>query len=193
MKSGKGVCPGCRVRAEEFEAAVLKQVLDWAFSLVNVRETLKAVRKALAERSKPIRALRVEADDIGAKLARYYAAFESGAMNADDVGDRVKELRLAQKRIEGEIQSRAAIESLPEHLNRPETIIKAQREFRGLFENGSLQLKRRYLNIVLERIEVKGGLVTLTARTEGIVATLENAVGWNERGVAAVMSSNNKW
>ncbi len=126
-------------------------------------------------------------------MQRYYEAFEGGAMDAEDMGERVKELRLKKKGLEGELANRTTIQELPAYFSRPKYIEQIRGELRGIFANSNQHLKKRYLRILLEDIVVDGKQVTVKARNAGIIAALETGGGNGNGGVAKVISSCNKW
>ena len=123
-------------------------------------------RSTALEREKPAKALRREIEDVGKRLQRYYDAFESGAMDPEDMGERVKKLRLEKKGLEGELARRTTIQELPACFSRPKYIEQIRGELRGIFANGNQQLKKRYLRILLESIVVDGDQVTVTLKCE---------------------------
>jgi hypothetical protein len=193
LKSGKEACPGYRWQVEPLEKAVIGPVLDWIFSEENVKALVKEVRKVLLEREKPAKALRKDIADVEQGLARYYTAFEEGALDPADMADRVKELKRTQKGLEAELAKRTSIQQLPAHYSRPEYIESVRQELRGIFENGSHQLKTRYLNILLEEIVVDGDKVHVKPKGEGIIASLENSGRNGDGGVGKVISLSDKW
>ena len=193
LKQGKTSCPGTRVQVEKFQDRVLEEVLDWAFSVENVKEVVTAVRKSLIEREQPTKEIRERLEEIETRLARYYEAFETGAMEPEVVNERIRGLKREQEDAEAELVARTTVTDLPAHLTRPDTLAKIQQSIRDTIISGSPDLKKHYLKLLLDSVVYSKERVEITAKSAGVVGMLEADVEPSARGVAAVRSSIQKW
>ncbi len=194
MKEGVSSCPGHRVRVEEFERFVLKQVVDWAFSVEHIRGLIKEIRKALADIERPVREVRKQLEDVNARLAKYYEAFEQGRLEPEFVRERTGSLKEQKKALEMELERIRAPKALPPHLSKLENIKKIQQSLRDTFLNGTPGLIKRYLGIILKEVVINGDEVTITGQTAGVMALLDTSE--NEKstpGVTGVLYSCHKW
>ncbi len=193
LKEGKTACPGHRVQVRSFEKHVLEQILNWAFSEANVKAVVAEVRKALAERHRPVKELRSQIADVERKLTRYYDAFEDGTLDPANMDDRVKELKVKEKKLEDELEHRTSVKELPPHLSSPENIALIRDELLKLVFTGSPQTVKRYLGILVEDIVMDGKKVSIRVKNEGILALLEQKEKLSTGGVAPVLNSVYKW
>jgi site-specific DNA recombinase len=193
MQSGKDACPGCRVRVDQFEPVVLDTVLDWIFSMDNVLPVVKALRKALKDRSKPLKALRHRIEEVEAALARYQEGFEQGAFTVNDVAERFRELAAKKRAMEDEYAQRSTIQPFPAELAKTENVARIQERLKEVFRTASSHTKKQYLHALVEHIVFDGKRVEVKARNDGIIAVLENLEALEAGDVAKVISQAKKW
>ena len=173
IKQSVEACSGHRVPVADFEAAVLQQVVDRAFTPETVRSILGEVQRALLERQKPIRNIQRQIEDIEAKLERYFEAFEAGKLDPDDVTERTKKLRAEKRVLENDLRRRSAAPVLSPEIMNDANIALAQKQLREVFLNANRRIIKRYLNLLIEKVIIHGDEVTLIWSTPGILATLE--------------------
>ena len=193
LESGKDACPGYRIGVDALEIQMLNEVLNWIFSAEHVRGLLKAVRKAMVERAKPLRELKKQIGEVEKALARYQEGFEKGAFSMDDVAERFRELGQQKKALEAEHLSRSTVKELPASFSRTENIEHVRQALAYIFKTASHQVKKRWLNILIEYIIFNGDRIEVKARNDGIIAVLENAEGLEAGVMTEVISSSNKW
>ncbi len=194
MKEGVDACSGHRVQIDDFEKEAVKQIVDWAFSLDNVRKLLKEVRQALKDKERPIKEIRHQLEEVESKLKRYYDAFEAGRLEPEFCQDRVVPLQEQKRRLELELERRRAPKELPTHLSRMENILKIQEAMRQLFTQNKPTVVKRLLGVLVKEIVINGEDVTLVGQPAGLMALLEN--GSKMRGsveVTEVLNSCYKW
>lgn len=190
---GKDACPGCRLPMKAAEHAIIEEVLDKAFSKQNVLNLVKEVRRSLAESERPVRAIRKELDEVEKKLQRYYDAFESGAMDPELVGDRVKILTADKHKFKAELAKRTAIHELPASIASDENIAKIQEQLRSIIAAASPGGIREYLNIILDKIIVNGNSIEIHGFSAGVMATLAVNIDENTGSVTRVRAERDKW
>jgi site-specific DNA recombinase len=193
LKQSKSGCSGHRVSVQSFEKHVLNAIIDWVFSLENVKALVSKMRKIMADRRAPIKDLRHKLMDIEKRLNRYYEAFEQDTMNPADVADRVKALKVQKSEAEEELDQRMRNSELPASLYNPISIERIQQDFRDTLRSSSPQTIKRYLRILIEDIVLDGNKVTVRVKNEGILGFLEQNEPLSSGGVEPVLNSIYKW
>ena len=193
LTSGKDACPGCRVRVDLFEQVVLETVLNWIFSSDNVLPVVRALSKALKNRSKPLNALRHRIEEVQAALTRYQEGFEQGAFTVNDVAERFRELAAKKRELEEEYAQRSAVKAFPKELAETENLVRIQEQLKEVFRTASAHVKKQYLHVLIERMVFDGKQVQVKARNDGIIAVLENLEALEAGEVTKVISQVKKW
>lgn len=193
LKSGETACAGVWVGAEAFEQVVLDKILDWIFSVDHVRTVVKALRKALDERSKPLQALKRQIAEVQAAIAKYQEGFEKGLFQMEDVAERFRELGAKKRALEFEFAERSALTTFPAALTKTENVVKLQAQLREVFRTASMRVKKQYLDALIEYITFDGVKVEVKARNDGIIAILEDPAALKPESVAGVISISQKW
>ena len=194
MKEGVKACSGHRVRVEEIERFVLNLLLDWAFSVKNIQDLIKGIRRGLAEREKPMRQLKTQLEAVNGKLKKYFEAFEDGNYEKELFADRIASLKAEKQALQLEIERRAAPVDLPAHLSSESTIQKVQQGLKDLFLTGTPGLKKRYVNVLVKEIVINGEEITITGHTAGAMAVLETGdKKISTPDFSGVLNASHKW
>ena len=119
-------------------------------------------------------------------MQRYYDAFESGAMDPELVGDRVKNLTADQRSLKAEFTRRTKIHALPASLTSDENITKVQSSLRQMVLTSPPGAIRQYLNIILEKIIVHGHNIEIIGKTAGVMGILSMQNEEDDQGVHKV-------
>ena len=194
LKEGVEACSGHRVRIDEFERQAVKQIVELAFSVENIKRLLKDVRQALRDKERPIKEIRLQLEDIESRLKRYYDAFESGKMEPEFCGKRVDTLEIQKKQLELELERRRAPKELPPHLGRKDNILKIQESMRQLFTQSKPTVVKRLLRTLVKEIVINGDDVTLIGHATGLMAMVETGSKRKSTPeVTEVLNSCYKW
>lgn len=193
LKQTKKGCPGHRFRAELFEEQIFDAVINWAFGSENIKALVKGLKKARAEKEKPAAAIKARIKELAKILERYYAAFENGAIDAQELSERVGPHKLEKRRLEEELEQRTVMNSLPPGLENPEKMAAIREELRKFFNTVEPQTKRRLMSIIMDKIIVNGKQVTMHAKAAGIIAVFDVGKVSGEEGVARLINSHKDW
>lgn len=166
-------CSGHRLPARAAENFILDQLITKAFSEANVKMVIHALRQAALAEQRPLKEVRIELDDLTARLQRYYEAFETGAMQIADVGDRLKDLKVRHAKLKAEYDERTSVELPSDEDITPEKITALQSAMREALRSGTHQMVKQYLGILLKEVVVDGEQFTMVGKTEGMLAVLE--------------------
>lgn len=162
----------------------------WHTGLVSL---VKALHKALKDRSKPLKELRGRIEEVETALARYQEGFEQGAFTVNDVAERFRELAAQKRELEEEFTRKSAIKTFPAELAHTENVVKVQEQLKEVFRTASSHVKKQYLRVLIEHIIFDGKRVEVKARNDGIIAVLENLEALETGDVAKVMFEAKKW
>src|SRR5688500_13565704 len=76
--------------------------------------------------------------------------------------------------VDSEYKERTAVHVIPSYSLTPEAVASLQNKFKQVFSSGNQPVIKQYLNILLEKIIVDGNTFTVTGRTPGLLAIVEN-------------------
>ena len=92
------------VRREVLETAVLSRTKNSLLSPTNIQKLVREVNREIGKRSSAVATRAKELDreitQVLSRLGRYYEAFESGTLSAEDLGPRVAELNSQRDELE---------------------------------------------------------------------------------------------
>ena len=181
LREGKEQCDGRAYPQDAIEKAVLTHLAEKIFTDDTCKEILRQVceesgffRQRVNDERRELERQLVETER---KLARWYAAFESGEMAESDGTARVTELVADRNRLKETLTKVVPIKPVPPHLYRDETIWKFQASLRRLFAAGDEGLAKHYMRFLIDRIVVDGNAIEIKAKPISAVALMAKAGG----------------
>ena len=194
IRRGKSSCPGQRIPAHSLEKAVIDHLANKFFTKDRVKTILKGIYKEIKEISKRNDGLRKslirKLDGIMVKLNRQYEAIESGVVDLQDVGERIKELKSQREQIEDRLNELKQNRTIPLHFFKDESISEFQQTIKDLFlgEN-SRPMTKRYLQLFIEKLVIKLPKVDIVGKSDVILAVLENKKAVRTDGVLTAVDA----
>jgi DNA invertase Pin-like site-specific DNA recombinase len=115
IKKGREICPGRRLRVDHLEAAVIGRLKDHLLTDANlerIAEDLNRVLEQMSERGADrLSRLRRANQEVAKRLQRQYEALEAGAVNVDEVGERIRALQAEREALAKEIEELGRVKS----------------------------------------------------------------------------------
>ncbi len=174
LRRGKSSCPGNRVPQRELEQQILEHLADKLFTIERIRGLVRQLAAELAKfrrrNSEKIRPLRRQLDDVRARIKRHYEAIEAGAVDLHLVGERIRELKQEEADLAARLEQVDRPKQIPPYLFKTENLQKIQANLRQIFLSDQHGLAKRYLNLLLRRIEIEGDEVRLQGDTSALCA-----------------------
>jgi len=129
-------------------------------------------------------------EGIKVKLNRQYEAIESGVINLQDVGGRIRDLKFQREQIEERLDELKQNRTIPLHFFKDESISEFQQTIKDLFlgEN-SRPMTKRYLQLFIEKLVIKLPKVDIVGKSDMILAVLENKKAVRTDGVLTAVDA----
>jgi site-specific DNA recombinase len=175
-RSGKELCVGFRIKTETIERAVVEHVATRMFTDEYCREVLRdvveeqGVLRKKAEQAK--RSLQQRLAEVERRLNGWYEKIEAKA-DLEDIGlDRLRQLKVKRDELAREISSLPAIQAVPPHLYKPETVQRFRDRLKAALVSNDHDVTRPSLRQLLDRIVVGPDEVIIEAKAEAVVALM---------------------
>lgn len=190
IRIGKKACEGQRIPCENFEDAILRHLSEKLFSKERVKKMLAGLTQSLKglrnKNKKHLRQFKTALSDINRRLSKQYEAIETGIVTAQDVGDRIRELKSQRGQLQDEISKAQIPETAPLHLFTERNISAFQQVLKELFFNKSSEFTKRYLRFLLEKVVLTGKKVEIVAKTRSVCAAITNKKAVGEKVPTAI-------
>lgn len=153
--------PDCRCgykNADEIEGKVIQQLYGYSFDPGQIYQVVNDVLANDDDRKNILRSInqaRKEHAGIEKKLERWYTAFEKGALDPDELMDRVKDLRNKKKHLEeqvGEWEARLQEES-DRQVNATE-VVSVLQNFPAIWEEATVEERRVIVTDLVKSVAV---------------------------------------
>ena len=171
---GKSACEGTRVPMEELDRQVLEYLGDRLFTFDRIREIVRQLSQELAKlreaNSEKQASVQRQLLDVRHRIKRQYEAIETGVVEMTLVGDRLRELRDSERDLSEQLERASGPAQVPPYLLKEESLRSIQENLRSVFLSPDRAIAKRYLNCLLQRIEVDGTEVRLDAHVENVLA-----------------------
>ena len=165
VRKGKSVCEGNRVPQHELEQQILEHLANKLFTVERIREIVRQVAKELAKFKRrnrgKVQHLQRELEGLRLKVRRHYEAIEEGAVDLTVVGDRLRELKSEESELVQRIEEVQGPKQIPPYLFKADRLHAIQETLHDVFVGNEHGLAKRYLNLLLEKIELEGNEVRL--------------------------------
>lgn len=194
IRRGKSTCRGQRIPSDRIEKAILDHMANKLFTTERVKTILKGVYheiQAMDKRNEGQRkSLTRQLTILNNKLTRQYEAIESGAIDLEDVGERIRELKKQRVQIEERLKELKPKKAIPLHFFKEESITSFQKTIRELFLGTENQeLTKRYLQLFIEKIIVRLPSVEIIGKVDTVLTILENKKAVRTNGVLTAVGN----
>jgi hypothetical protein len=172
LREGTGTCEGTRSRVEHLERSLLGHLQHELFRPERVRRMLEGLNESLmglaADRHQRRNTLQAQRRGLEDRLRRQYEAIETGVVNSEDVGERVRELKALLADAD---QQLAALSVPPTQTAIPvddRTVERFTDRLEDLLLSEDRAFARRYLQLLLSRVVVDGKVIHVHAKAAGV-------------------------
>ena len=165
-KKGKGICDAPMISKGKLEGFVLERIKENILTEENLKQLVNLVNEELCRNSslyeEQLTQIGHQLGQVGNKLAKLYAALETGKVDIDDLAPRLKELRAQQR----ELQEKRD-ELLDKMNNETAQVIdmKAIKEYvsdlKGLLGSASFLQQKAFLRSFVKRVEFTSPQVSI--------------------------------
>jgi hypothetical protein len=163
------------------------------FTKSRVKEILKGIYREIKEMDREKvgkrKNLALQLEDIELKLTRQYEAIESGVVNLQDVGERIRALKAERTKIEERLEEIKTHPAIPLHCFKNESIEEFQKTVRELFLGEDRRVTKRYLKLFIEKIVIDLPKVEIVGKSEVVLAVLTNKKAARTDGVLTALGS----
>jgi len=178
LRLGKNVCEGQRMSQTRIEKEILSYFGARLFTEKRVKELLSSLFRAYQAhkrgREKEVKSLESQIQDIDVRLQNLYSAIEKGTVEMDDVGERVRELKVLKAQLLHRLSDSDRLVNIPLYFFTHRFIKTFRRKLNSLFSSEESGLAKRYLRLLVEKIVLTGNTVHIVGKTRKI---LELAIG----------------
>lgn len=173
-RRGKSACAGHRVPQDELNRAVLEHLSAKLFTAERVREIVKQLATEIGKlrhsNSEKVEALQAKLQDVRLRIKRQYDAIESGALDVTLVADRLRELKAEEEDLAGQLDACHDLRPLPFHLFKEDSLKSIADNLRQAFMSPDGGVAKRYLNLVVKRIEIDGERIHIETNAAAMLA-----------------------
>ena len=104
------------------------------------------------------------------RIKRQYDAIESGVLDITLVADRLRELKADEEDLTGQLDGLQDLRPLPFHLFKEDSLKSIADNLRQAFMSPEGGVAKRYLNLVVKRIEMDGERVHIETNAAAMLA-----------------------
>lgn len=173
-RKGKSACPGNRVTQADLDSAVLDHLSAKLFTTERVRETVKQLAQEISKlrrsNSERVAVIQTKLQDVRVRIQRQYDAIEAGAVDVTLVGDRLRVLKAEEADLAEQIDNCQGLQPLPIHLFKEDSLRSIADNLRQAFLSTDAGVAKRYLNLVVKRIQIEGDEVHIETNLAGMLA-----------------------
>ena len=173
-RRGKSSCEGNRVPQDELEQEVLQHLAAKLFTQERIRAIVVQLGHELSRLRKTndakVSALQRQLQDVRVRIHRQHEAIESGVMDIGLVADRLRALKAEEQDLVEQIERARGPRPIPPYLFKESSLHSIQENLETAFFKSGSDLAKRYLNLVLQRVEINGDEVRLEANTAALLS-----------------------
>ena len=173
-RKGKSACAGHRIPQDELDRAVLEHQSAKLFTAERVREIVKQLATEIGKlrhsNSEKVEALQAKLHDVRLRIKRQYDAIESGVLDITLVADRLRDLKADEEDLTGQLDGLQDLRPLPFHLFKEDSLKSIADNLRQAFMSPEGGVTKRYLNLVVKRIEMDGERVHIETNAAAMLA-----------------------
>ncbi len=118
--------------------------------------------------STKVQSLRRELAGVRRRVRKHYEAIESGTLELELVADRLRELRDWKGELQQQLERYRRPKQLPPYLMKDENLARIQADLTETFFSNEREITKRYLNFLLERIDINGDAVNLVGNSAAL-------------------------
>jgi hypothetical protein len=194
IRRGKSSCAGQRIPAHNLEQAVIDHMANKLFTKDRIKTILKGIYHEIKEIDKrnesQRKSLSRKLDDISNRLNNQYEAIETGVVDLQDVGERIRHLKDQREQIEERLAELKQGRMIPLHLFKDDSINEFQETVKELFLGESNRaMTKRYLQLFIEKMVIKLPKVDIIGRSDVVLAVLENKKAVKTDGVLTAVDA----
>jgi len=159
QRYGSRVCDQDRLPAEQLETALMEHIVnclrDGAILDASIEKALAAKHASTPRHEQEL--VRIERDirDVHRRIDRYLQAFETGAIDPDDCGDRLSELKDRQTELESRREELTAAAESSQGPPQPRDVRRAATAFANRLEDTEIPRVKKVLQKLVEKILVE--------------------------------------
>ena len=173
-RRGKSSCEGNRVPQGELEQEVLKHLAAKLFTPERIRSIVLQLGQELSHlrktNSAKVSVLQRQLQDVRLRIQRQHEAIESGVLDIGLVADRLRVLKAEEQDTSEQVERARGPRPIPPYLFKESSLRSIQENLETAFFKSGADLAKRYLNLVLQRVEVNGDEVRLEANTAALLS-----------------------
>jgi DNA invertase Pin-like site-specific DNA recombinase len=158
VKKGKEACPGRRLRVDHLEAAVIERLRGHLLTdenLERMTEDLNGVTEQMAKRGADrLSRLRRASQEVAKRLQRQYEALEAGAVNMDEVGERIRALQAEREALAKEIEEVGRQKDAKGLRMTVEDLTRYREELFEVLQGDSIDEQRAFLGQFIHKVVV---------------------------------------
>jgi DNA invertase Pin-like site-specific DNA recombinase len=200
LKMGRAECKGCRVPVDVLEGAVVQHLSESVFTIDRTRDLLRGLAAEASKVNETHNAVRTgvlrELAVVRKKIERWETAFEERDEDADLILPKLRTLRARESELSSQLEEQPRVRVVPTHFYTEGAI----RRFQGAMKarmSGDPVVARRYIRLLVERIDVSTTEVTVSGRSAAAVRLMEdaemNTPPSELTGEGGVLSYGNAW
>lgn len=173
-RKGKSACAGHRVPEHDLDKAVLDHLSAKLLTPERVREIVMQLADEIGKlrhsNNERVEALQAKLQDLRVRIKRQYDAIESGVLEITLVADRLRELKAEEGDLTGQLDAFHDLQPLPFHLFKEDNLKSITDNLRQAFMSPDSGVAKRYLNLVVKRIEMDGERVHIETNAVAMLA-----------------------
>jgi hypothetical protein len=162
------------VPQDDLDQAVLGHLSARLFTTERVREIVKQLAQEIGKlrrsNSERVAVLQTKLQDVRVRIQRQYEAIEAGAVDVTLVGGRLRELELAEADLADQIDNCQGLQPLPLHLFNEDSLRSIAENLRQAFLSHDAGVAKRYLNLVVKRIQIDSNDVHIETNVAAMLA-----------------------
>lgn len=177
-RAGTEKCGGYRIPEAALDRAVLEHIAEQLFTLERCRRLLTELTDRVAStRAKSaddrVRLKRGLAD-VERRIERWELAFEDGALDPRDGGERFVQLRHRRADLQRALSAAVAVQPPPARLHTRASVEAFRGRLKALMLGDDRSVARTYLRFLVEAIEIRDHDITVLARPEAAVKMMSD-------------------
>ncbi len=172
IRKGKSACEGNRVPQEDLEQQILEHLGEKLFTVERIRQLVKQLARELAKfrrrNNGKVQEVKRQLDDVRSRIEAQYEAIETRAVDLALVGERLRGLKREEAELSLRLEELQRSKQIPRHLFRTDNLQKIRDGLREIFLSNDHGLTKRYLNFLLDKVEIAGNEVRLEGDTAAL-------------------------
>ncbi|MDA2915605.1 recombinase family protein [Nitrospinae bacterium AH_259_B05_G02_I21] len=158
IKNGKEACPGRRLRVDQLEAAIIERLKGHLLTDENLERMVRDLNRVIEQMAKRgadrLSRLRRASQEVAKRLQHQYEALEAGAVNMDEVGERIRTLQAEREALAKEMEEVGRQKDAKELEVTVGGLKRFREELFEVLQGDSLDEQRAFLGHFIQRVVV---------------------------------------